>query len=521
MLDWLKRILPGRRAMTADKILKYPDGKRIYADFHGIRKNLIDQDAAKVISRLQQYGYKAYVVGGSVRDLLLGRQPKDYDVVTNARPNDVRRIFANSRLIGRRFRIVHIVFRGNKIIEVSTARSLPKSRFKAKHHDELYLKSDNQYGSFKEDASRRDFTINALCYDVRNETIIDYTGGYEDIQQKIIRIIGDEDVSLPEDPVRMLRASKFASLLDFTLDPKLAKGIRKYRKLIRKAAQARLHEEYNKIFRTGQSEKIFAGFLECGLFEAMFPELFRVSLNGIDSVDHFRQTALSRRLAIADRMILEHEDINTNIYYALLCADIVRDLFTTDRPKSADKLNEKKLKEALEPLEKELGLTRKESERLVDIYNSQHFFQREVTERKGWVRDFKNRDYFLEAFIFYKIDARANNRDDLIQKALFWEIDLRQKLPNAIRKVVQRPIQPQSPLELGEELRDRSGQGHSQRHNHHTKQHEAANPVNGMESSAATGTSRRRNRRRRSRGRSANVTTSQEIAITGSDPTPE
>ncbi|MCS6983968.1 MAG: polynucleotide adenylyltransferase PcnB [Leptospiraceae bacterium] len=444
MWHWLRKLLSKSKAKTLEKILRYPEGKRIYPDFHGIRRHMIDPDATKVVSRLQQHGYKAYIVGGSIRDLLLERQPKDFDVVTNARPNDVRKLFANSRLIGRRFRLVHIVFRGSKIVEVSTARSLPESRFRSKKKDELMLKRDNQYGTFKEDAARRDFTINSLFFDLRNETLIDYTGGYEDIQEKIIRVVGDPEISLPEDPVRMLRAAKFAALLNFNMDPSLKKAIGKYRHLISRASRARLHEEYNKIFRTGQSTKIFAILAELGLLEAMFPQIYRASFHQTSPVpeSEFYKYPLGKRLAIADKMILEHEDINTTIYYAILTADLCNLPLqpSVDEKNFVDRELEKQWREALSLVEEELGLSRREKERLIEIFASQNVFLRDAQDRRGWVRDFRQQDYFLESFIFYKIQARASERSDLIQKALFWEIDIRKKLPDAIKKITQKSI---------------------------------------------------------------------------------
>ena len=438
MLSLIKRVFSGKKSQNAEEILKYPQGKRYYPDFHHIRKSNLDEDAVKVINRLHQFSFKAYVVGGCVRDMLLGRSPKDYDIVTNAKPNEIKKIFANSRLIGKRFKIVHIVFRGNKIIEVSTARSLPESRKMAKDNDDLLLTKDNEFGSFKDDAARRDFTINSLFFDVRNETILDYSGGYDDLNEKLVRIIGDENVSLPEDPVRMLRAIKFAALLDFSLHSKLEKGIRKHRKLIRKASAPRLHEEYNKIFRTGQSYKIFEMMVKVGLYEAIFPNVtsYNEKLQP-DFQTEFSKSRIAKRLMISDRMISEHEDINTTIYYALLLNDVVAELvFDTAPPK----VLAKEIKNRIRAAETDLGLTRKESERIVEMFVAQQQFTKETKERKGWVQQFKNKDFFLEAFILYKINARADENDVSIQKALFWEIGLRKKLPQAIKKQRFRPL---------------------------------------------------------------------------------
>ncbi|MDH5717819.1 MAG: polynucleotide adenylyltransferase PcnB [Spirochaetia bacterium] len=436
MLSFIRKLIK-KSPKTADDILKYPQGKRYYQEFHNIRKNYIDPDALKVISRLNSFGYKAYIVGGCVRDLLLGRQPKDYDVVTNAKPHDVKRIFANSRLIGRRFKIVHIVFKMNKIIEVSTARTLPESR-SSKDESDLYLKKDNQYGTFKEDAARRDFTINSLIFDIRNETIIDYTGGVEDLNDKIIRVIGDESISFPEDPVRMLRAVKFSALLDFPLHHNLTKGIKKFRYLINKSSTARLHEEYNKIFRIGQSAKIFKQIAELGLFEAMFPSLnsfIKKKYNKWPS--DFEKTNLGIKLAIADTMIFEHEYVNTNIYYAILISPFIEDLLTDK--KSLTQLS-KEIRDKCALIENEIGLSKREVERLEKIFSAQPTFAKEIQKKDSWVKSFKNKDFFQEAFIYYKINARAKKDDSAIQKALFWEIGMRKRLPNAIRRPRYRPL---------------------------------------------------------------------------------
>lgn len=440
MIEWIKDVLIRSRHVSPDKILKYPEGKRIYSDFHSIRKGYIDPDALKVIGRLQKFGYRAYIVGGCVRDLLLQRTPKDYDIVTNAFPHEIRKIFGNSRIIGKRFRLVHIVFRGNKIIEVSTARSLPASRRMGGHKsDELYLEKDNQFGTFKEDAARRDFTINALFFDVRNEVLIDYSGGMEDIENKIIRVVGNENISFPEDPVRMLRAIKFKSLLSFQFQPELIRAIKKHKKLISKASTARLHEEFNKIFRTGQSFQVFRDMARYELLETMLPEIsVKQKENYPHWPDDFAETILGRSLTIADRMISEHEDMNITLYYAILCADLVTNFFTSS-------LSGKKIVEEITVvLEKpflELGLSKKEKERLIEIFSCQSRFGQEATTRhKGWVKSFKAKEYFLEAFIFYKIHARANKNDEAVQKALFWEIGLRKKLPQAIYKNSVRPL---------------------------------------------------------------------------------
>ncbi len=434
-----------------ESILKYPDGKRYYRDFHNIRKKHIDHDAEKVISRLHQFGHKAYLVGGCIRDLLLNRRPKDFDVVTSAHPNEVRGIFKNSRIIGRRFKINHIIFGWNKIIEVSTARSLPQSRIFAKGKDSLYLKHDNTYGSFKEDAARRDFTINSLYFDLKNETIIDYTGGIEDIQKKIIKTIGDESVSLPEDPVRILRALKFASVLECDLSVDLLKGVRKYKKFIAKASASRLHEEFNKIFWTGKAYDIFEKIVQVGFFSALFPRLNSyLNLVTPNWYDSFSQSLLGKRLKISDKMISEYEDINSNLYYGVMIADFILDNsgkndvspIVEEKKERNRGAHERAIHEKIIKIGKDFVLTHKEVERLTKIFSSQNNFLKDSVEQqnKARVRTFKGKDYFLEAFILFKINARSREDHESMQKAFFWEIGLRKKLPDAIKKLVYHAL---------------------------------------------------------------------------------
>src|SRR5947199_1402732 len=187
----------------------------------------IDPDAAKVIQRLRRYDHAAYLVGGCVRDLMLGRKPKDFDVVTSATPNDIRRLFKNCRIIGRRFRLAHIFF-GPKIIETSTFRANPREIEPDPTADplaepilndaELLIRRDNVFGSAEEDARRRDFTINGLFYDLDADKVIDYVEGLPDLERRMVRTIGDPDIRFREDPIRILRALKFAARLDFDIE---------------------------------------------------------------------------------------------------------------------------------------------------------------------------------------------------------------------------------------------------------------------------------------------------------------
>jgi len=236
---------------------------------HCISRANIDPDALKVLYRLANTGHTAFLVGGSVRDLLLGRQPKDFDVGTDARPNDIRRLFRNCFLIGRRFRLAHIVF-GKKVIETSTFRRQPDEN---ESEDGLYQTEDNTFGTPKEDAKRRDFTVNGLFYDIKTFSVIDYVGGLRDLEKKVLRCIGDPDIRFREDPVRMMRAVKFTARLGFTLDRSARKAILKHHADITKASVPRVCEEIFRLFTFSSSSAAFRLMWEFKLLSDILPEI--------------------------------------------------------------------------------------------------------------------------------------------------------------------------------------------------------------------------------------------------------
>ena len=238
---------------------------------HNVSRKDMDPDALRVLYRLIRNGYTAYLVGGGVRDLLLGRKPKDFDVVTNARPRQLRKLFRNSFLIGRRFRLVHVKY-GNNVIETSTFRRRPDDG-PENFNEELYRYRDNTFGTAEEDAWRRDFTINALFYDIATFAIVDHVGGLQDIEQRKIRAIGDAGTRFQEDPVRMVRAVRFASRLGFEVERDTYQAILKCAGHIMVASAPRLYEEVLKLFPFGSSESSFRLLRRCFLLREMFPEL--------------------------------------------------------------------------------------------------------------------------------------------------------------------------------------------------------------------------------------------------------
>lgn len=239
---------------------------------HCISRKNIDPDALKVLYRLSDAGYTAYLVGGGVRDLLLGRAPKDFDVGTSARPNEVKRVFRNCFLIGRRFRLAHIRF-GEKVIETATFRQNSQTVGEIIEHAAEGPQEDNTFGTPETDAYRRDFTVNGLFYDIRDFSVIDWVGGMRDLEKKVIRAIGDPAIRFQEDPVRMMRAIKFSSRLGFSIERRTAAAMKKYHRCILTAAVPRVCEEVFRLFPYGHSEEAFRQLYDYGLLGDLVPEL--------------------------------------------------------------------------------------------------------------------------------------------------------------------------------------------------------------------------------------------------------
>ena len=238
---------------------------------HNVSRNEISKSALKVLYRLHKAGYQAFLVGGGVRDAMLELHPKDFDIGTNATPEEVRALFGNCRLIGRRFRLAHVRF-GREIIEVATFRAAANhSDDDHAHDDEGRIVRDNVYGSIEADVWRRDFTCNALYYNIADFSIWDYTDGVRDVNRRRLVLIGDPDKRLREDPVRMLRAVRFAAKLDFTIDPPVIKAMHKHASLLANVPAARLFDEFLKLFQAGFAEKTFELLREHKLFAELFP----------------------------------------------------------------------------------------------------------------------------------------------------------------------------------------------------------------------------------------------------------
>lgn len=291
-------------------------------DEHIISRANISKNAVKVLYRLSKSGYEAYLVGGGVRDLLLGREPKDFDVATNALPEEVKEVFSNCRLIGRRFRLAHVHF-GREIIEVATFRS---NRKESDHDGDRHMENgrilrDNVYGTLEEDAQRRDLTINALYYSVDNFSVVDFANGMSDLQQGIIRLLGDVESRYREDPVRLLRAIRFAAKLGFVIEPQTEAPMARLAPLLEDVPSARLYEEVLKLFLGGAALESFEKLRHYELFGQLFP----ATEEALSHEDHeFPITFVSRGMANTDERLRQGKSVTPAFLFAVLLWEPVR-----------------------------------------------------------------------------------------------------------------------------------------------------------------------------------------------------
>jgi poly(A) polymerase len=390
---------------------------------HPISRRLIDPDALKVLYRLHEHNYVAYLVGGSVRDLLLDRRPKDYDIGTSAHPHQVKKLFRNCWIIGRRFRLAHVKF-GVKTIEVATFRRqvdaaiTPEAEIAeaeaelndsataaaaandealeldARRAQDRLIQRDNTYGTPEEDAFRRDFTVNALFYDIGTFSIIDYVGGLEDLNSRLIRCIGDPAVRFLEDPVRMLRAVVLAARLEFTIDAPILESIGIYKHEIARSAPARLLEEYFKILRSGHASDAFGQLRRTGLLRAITPEL-------VEAGD-----ALWRAISALDRYRARFAGAPDTLTNAILAGTLLQPIGLVGRRQrfSADPL-ERRIELGLLPI------PRRDIERLQQIISLQHRLL-DIHSPHRAQRSLLHRSMFPEAVTWLEIHG---DRPDVVE----------------------------------------------------------------------------------------------------------
>lgn len=369
---------------------------------HCISRKNIDSDALKVLYRLSSLGYTAYLVGGGVRDLLMGRKPKDFDVGTSAKPNEVKRAFKNCFLIGRRFRLAHVRFGGGKIIETATFRQNSQTIGEIIEHAAEGPLEDNTFGTPETDAYRRDFTVNGLFYDIKDFSVIDWVGGMKDINKKIIRAIGDPEIRFQEDPVRMMRAVKFSSRLDFKIERKTLAAMKKYHACILNAAVPRVCEEVFRLFPYGRSKEAFRLMWECGMLGDLLPALssYIDSSGGTKSV-------IWKYLSVLDRYEEMMSSKGYEVSNALRAAVLMTGLFKAEKK---DGQGRKVMQPMLESLKIPKAVYFTAS---LLLESARRLSSPPV---KGKSRFIYNRD-FLDALDYNRIVFRAEGRDERVLNA--------------------------------------------------------------------------------------------------------
>ena len=383
----------------------------VYPDL--IAQSRIDPDAVKVLKRLTRHGYDAYLVGGGVRDLLLGRSPKDFDIATSARPNEVRRLFRNCRIIGRRFRLAHILFGAGKIIEVATFRRDPTQREggavvfdedgeqpslwpapKDRGDDaDLLIRHDNVFGLPHEDAIRRDFTINGLFYDLEREEVIDYVGGVRDLREGVVRTIGEPDVRFREDPVRILRAIKFSARLDLGISADVYDAMVALRDELSRSAPPRVLEEILRLLRGGAAERSMYLAWDVGALCVVLPELTAHIEDQADGAE-----LLWERLRAVDLMQADGRlPSDTVMITALLQGPLQEAMAGVRDPLAA-------FDEFFGEMVGRLSLPRRMRDRMRLVFAAQRRLER------GQIAPLRKRDLWQDAAALYEIQCRAQGR---------------------------------------------------------------------------------------------------------------
>ena len=363
---------------------------------HCISRKNIDPDALKVLYRLSSLGYIAYLVGGGVRDLLMGRKPKDFDVGTSAKPKEVKHAFRNCFLIGRRFRLAHVRF-GDKIIETATFRRNSQTVGEIIENASEGPLEDNTFGTPKTDAFRRDFTINGLFYNIKDFSVIDWVGGMRDIEKKIVRAIGDPEIRFQEDPVRMMRAIKFSSRLGFKIEKKTEAAMKKYHHCILNASIPRVCEEVFRLFTYGHSEEAFRQMYTCGMLGDLIPELGHF----LDK-DGGRRSKTFKYLKVLDKYEQMMSEKGFETSNGLRAAVLMTAMFKAEKKNGAGR-------KIMQYMMKTLKIPKATYFTAVTLMESAERLS--ISPKKGKQRFIYNRD-FLDALDYNRILLKAEKRSE-------------------------------------------------------------------------------------------------------------
>ena len=414
---------------------------------HPISRKRIDEEALKVLYRLHRHGFLAYLVGGSVRDLLLGKVPRDFDVATNAHPHEINSLFRNSRIIGHRFRLVHVFFKGGKTVEVSTFRS--RSEFEEIETEEGNIVRTDSFGTPAEDALRRDITINGLFYSISDFSLIDYVGGMADLKRGVIRTIGDPDERFQQDPARMIRVIRHASRTGFSIDDPTYQAILRHRDEIQQCSPSRIRDEFLRDLKESVVQPSFGLMLETGLLLSLFPDFQRVFGDRSPEKVRNRQFFLSL-FGLADQLMNRDRFVPEPILLALLLTPFIQAI-TPDHPFLGEKTRYlyrmQTIRLALHQILAPFSFPKGPKEVAFQILLTQPSLERAI-QRGGIPKRLRMKKYFRQAVVLYGILAEAK----------------REKVPAVLRNTVPWDLLPWWPQEFeGERVRRIPGKGRHRR----------------------------------------------------------
>ncbi len=387
--------------------LAEPEPRIVSPPDHAISRKDIDKEAVKVLSRLHDAGHVAYLVGGGVRDLYLGKVPKDFDISTDARPGQLRKIFRNSRTIGRRFRLVQVFFPGGKIFEVSTFRC--RSEYDI-NGVESVLPSNNTFGNRADDAFRRDLTINSLFFDILDETIIDYAGGVADLDNRIIRIVGDPDRRITRDPVRMLRAIRHAARSDFTIEDATWQAIIRHRDKLHLCPISRIRDELLKDLRGGAGSHWLRLCLDSSIFYEIFP-FYRAVL----AENEEKTELLSRIMAVLDRLHAQEEYIPEPVLLGFFLIPWAQMMFPQmqENLKNGDFYRlSLSIRSELDGILNHMNIKRATKEHIASLLSRLNLFALHDKDDK-WPKWLAKKSYFKESSLFYMMYREAMGGKDV------------------------------------------------------------------------------------------------------------
>ncbi len=377
---------------------------------HPISRKRIDEEALRVLYRLHRHGFLAYLVGGSIRDLLLGKIPKDFDVATNAHPHEINGLFKNSRIVGRRFRLAHVFFKGGKVIEVSTFRS--RSEFEEVKTEEGEIVRKESFGTPAEDALRRDITINGLFYNIADFSIIDYVGGIADLEHQVIRTIGDPDERFQQDPVRMIRVIRHAARTGFAIEGRTYHAIVHHQEEIRKCSLSRLRDEFLRELKEGGAKPSLHLMLQTGLLFSLFPDLERAlgdrSLSGKKTQEFFLSL-----FGLVDQLIRAGRQVSESILLALFLTPFLQVVtpqhpFLGKREKYAYLMQS--IHWAIHQILTSFSFPRGAREMAYQILVAQSHIKKSI-QKAVIFKKLRMKKYFKEAVLLFGIEAQAKGEN--------------------------------------------------------------------------------------------------------------